>query len=47
MEVFNDVAKKALPSGVEYVEVFDLYGRDELDSDLASSKRSRFIRESA
>ena len=40
VEVFNDVAKKALPGGVEYVEVFDLYGRDELEENTFDTQHA-------
>ena len=40
VEVFNEVAKEALPGGVEYVEVFDLYGRDELEENTFDTQHA-------
>jgi hypothetical protein len=36
----TQVAKKALPDGVDYVEVFDLYGRDELEENTFDTQHA-------
>merc|ERR1719458_1590462 len=40
VEVFNEVAKEALPGGVDYVEVFDIYGRDELEENTFDTQHA-------